>query len=156
VLGFRLLGGSGGDGVGVAVGVGPQVATVAESSVVPAGEGLDPVMSPAQRRQVLGSGLAGWAAAVGWPVGVEVVQVAAPCVVSAVGEHAVSVALDDQFPHPLRRVVGIDSVGAAQVQHRADPQVGAAEPVGQQVQGGRAEPLDRPDPDPGATGLSGL
>ena len=104
-----------------AVGAGPLVGAVAGALVGPAGEGLGPVMSPAQRGEVLWVGLAGWSALVGRDVGVDVVEVAGPGVAAAPGEHAVPVAEDDELAHPRWRVVLVDGVGAVEVEDREDP-----------------------------------
>src|SRR3954469_16101172 len=66
----------------VAVGAGPEVGAGVEGGVGPRRVGLEPVMTPAQRRDVAGAGSAVAAA------GVDVVLVAAAGGSRAPGEHA--------------------------------------------------------------------
>ena len=63
-------------GVAVAARAGPGVAAVAVAGVGPASEGLGPVVSSAQRREVVGMGLPRRPAVVHLDVGVHVVEVA--------------------------------------------------------------------------------
>src|SRR5438045_3888506 len=55
----------------------PEVATFGRAGVSPESEGLGAVVSPAEAGEVVGVGLAGWAVGV---VGLDVVEVAGPCV----------------------------------------------------------------------------
>src|SRR4051812_6150749 len=65
-----------GSGVGAVGGAGPQVAAVGAALVGPAGEGLQPVMPPAEAGEVLSGRLTRRATVIGRHVGLHVVQVA--------------------------------------------------------------------------------
>ena len=128
--------------------------------VSPSLRGLGPVMSPAQRREVLRVGLAGWSGVV---VGDDVVEVAVAGTGLAVREHAQRVGEPDLFGHPGGRLVPVDRVVAGRVDDRGDPDPAAGGGVpGQPVldPGHRdcAEVLDGGDataPDP-ATSSAGM
>ena len=105
--------------------------------------GLGPVMSPAQRREVVGPGLARWSAVVHLDVGLDMVEVAVTGVLVAVGEDALTVAQDHQLAHPLGWVVLVDAVGAVHPEHRLQGEPAGAQPLLDGVDGQRAELLDR-------------
>jgi hypothetical protein len=96
-------------------------------------------------------GLAGWAALVGGPVGGDVVHVLAPGQGGAPGERAAGLARQHGLADPVRGLVGVHGGPVVQVQDRGqrEVQLGAAQPVADQLQGGRAEVLDPGDPGPG-------
>src|SRR5690606_180009 len=102
--------------------------------------GLGEVVSPAERGEVLGVGLAGWAAGV---VGGDVVEVAGPGAVVAVRELAVLVAHPHLGGHPLGWVVPVDGVVAVHVDDGGDGGGGAVagEPVAELLDEDGAEPV---------------
>src|SRR5688572_30097131 len=104
----------------------PVVAPVGPASISPAPRGLAPVMSAAERREILRPGLPRWPVIV---VGLHVVEVAGPGIPRAPREDTVLVAQDHQLPHPLGRVVLVDRIGAGQVEDRADAHPGVTDPL---------------------------
>src|SRR6478735_10689258 len=121
----------------------PGVAPVGVAAVAELPGGLAAVMSPAQRRQVLGIRLAGWTAVVGVSVGLEMVEVAGPGVGLAPGKDTVTVAQDHLLAHPLVGVVAVQGPAGAEVEHGDDRGPAALEPVADLGQGHRAEALGR-------------
>ena len=78
------------------------------------------MMSSAEGSEIARMGLARRPAVVGVDVWLDVVEVAGPSGLFAVGEDAGAVAQDDEFAHPFGWVVGVDGVGAAYVKDRTD------------------------------------
>src|SRR3954447_18703827 len=101
-------------------GAGPGVGAVVSAFVVPGGEGLDPVMNPAQRRQVERMCLAQWSALVDGDVGSDVVEVAGPRVASAAWEDAVGIAQEAELAHRRGWVVLVHRGRVCEVEDRTD------------------------------------
>src|SRR3954451_8601573 len=134
----------GSDVVLVAGGAGPGVGTIVSAFVVPGGECLDPVVGPAQRREISWVGLVGRSALAHGEVGGDVVEVAVPGVAAAAGEDAVGVAQHAELAHRIGWVVLVDRGRSCEVQDRSDgdPSAGggvAGEPVVEELGGDRAE-----------------
>src|SRR4051794_41788734 len=97
----------GGDGVRPLMRAGPLVRACRGSSIDPATEGLEPMMSAAKTREVVGVGLARRSTVVRCDVRLHVVDVAATGDDPAVGEDAVAGPGAHGRPPPYRGGVGV-------------------------------------------------